>query len=336
MKAIAYHHAGSINRDDALLDLELPMPEPGPHDLRVKVAAVSVNPVDTKIRNSRQPQAGQAEILGWDAVGVVDALGKSVTGFAIGDRVWYAGAINRPGSNAQFQLVDARIASHAPQELDDAQAAALPLTSITAWEILFSRFGIGEGGGAGQTLLITGAAGGVGSILIQLARTLTRLTVVATTSRPESSDWVKSLGAHHVINHHEPFVPQLQAAGIANVQLAASLTHTAQHFDQLIDSLAPQGKLALIDDFATLDIMKMKAKSLSLHWELMFTRSLFQTSDMAEQGRLLARVAELADASKLRSTVNANFGTINAANLRRAHALLESGQSRGKIVLSGF
>ncbi|PAU86883.1 NADPH:quinone reductase [Pseudomonas sp. WN033] len=336
MKAVGYLEAGAIERADALIDLELPMPSPGPRDLLVKVAAIAVNPVDTKIRRNRAPQSGQAEVLGWDAVGIVEAVGAEVESFKPGDRVFYAGAINRPGCNAEYHLVDERIVGRAPQSLSDAEAAALPLTSITAWELLFDRLGVLEGGGAGQTLLVMGGAGGVGSILVQLARQLTALTVVATASRPQSIDWVKDLGAHQVIDHNQPLLPQLQALGIEQVDLVASLTHTSEHFDQYVECLAPQGKLGLIDDFDSLDILKLKPKSLSLHWEFMYTRSLHQTPDMAEQGRLLSRVAGLIEQGTLRTTLGEHYGNINAANLMRAHRLLESHQARGKIVLEGF
>lgn len=337
MRAIGYTQAGPIDRPDALLDLELPTPSPGPNDLRVRVAAVSVNPVDTKVRKNRAPKEGVPEVLGWDAVGVVDAVGAEVKGFAVGDRVYYAGAINRPGTNAEYHLVDARIAGHAPATLSDAQAAALPLTAITAWELLFDRLGVAQGGGAGQSLLVIGGAGGVGSILIQLARQLTQLTVIATASRPDSQAWCRELGAHHVIDHSQPFAPQLVAAGTPQVQLVAALTQTDEHWASLIESLAPQGRLALIDDPARpLDVMALKRKSLSLHWEMMFTRSLFQTPDMAEQGALLNRVAKLVDEGRLRTTLSQALTPINAANLQKAHALIETGRARGKIVLAGF
>ena len=337
MKAIGYHQSLPITHPEALIDLDLPAPAPGPRDLRVRVAAVSVNPVDTKVRRSRAPQADRPEVLGWDAVGTVESLGADVHGFAVGDRVFYAGAINRPGSNAELHLVDHRIAAHAPATLSDAEAAALPLTAITAWELLFDRLGVVEGGGAGQTLLVTGAAGGVGSILVQLARQLTQLRIVGTASRPETQDWVRALGAHAVVDHTQPLRPQLVAAGIAEVELIASLTHTDQHWAALVDAAAPQGRIGLIDDPAQpLDVMALKRKALSLHWELMFTRSLFDTRDIAEQGRLLARVAGLVDEGRLRSTVSEHLSPINAAQLRRAHALVESGRMRGKVVLSGF
>jgi zinc-binding alcohol dehydrogenase family protein len=337
MKAIGYLQSLPIDHPESLIDLELPAPVPGPQDLLVRVAAVSVNPVDTKVRRNRAPTASQPEVLGWDAVGAVEALGKDVSGFAIGDRVYYAGAINRPGSNAELQVVDHRIAALAPKSLTDAEAAALPLTAITAWELLFDRLGVAEGGGAGQSLLVTGAAGGVGSILVQLARELTQLRVIGTASRPETQGWVKQLGAHIVIDHSQPLRPQLVAAGVAEVEFIASLTHTEQHWDALIDAAAPQGRLGLIDDLSgPIDVMTLKRKALSLHWEMMFTRPMFDTADVAEQGRLLARIAALVDAGRVRTTVSEQLRPINAANLRRAHELVESGRMRGKIVLSGF
>ncbi|RZM01179.1 MAG: zinc-binding alcohol dehydrogenase family protein [Variovorax sp.] len=336
MKAIGYHTPLSIDHPDALQDLELPDPVAGPRDLLVRVAAVSVNPVDTKVRRNAAPEAGQAKVLGWDAVGRVEAVGSQVTGFQVGDRVYYAGSIIRPGANSELHLVDERIAARAPASLDDAQAAALPLTSITAWELLFDRLGVPQGGGAGQTLLITGGAGGVGSILIQLARQLTQLRVVATASRPETRQWCLDLGAHAVIDHSRPLAAELKAAGIGEVDMVASLTQTSQHYAQIIESLKPQGKIGVIDDMPSLDVMPLKGKSLSLHWELMFVRSRFETPDMAEQGRLLAEVAALVDAGRVRTTFGEHFGTIDAANLRRAHAFMESGQARGKVVLEGF
>lgn len=337
MKAIGYLQSLPIDHPESLVDLTLPPPQPGDRDLLVRVSAVSVNPVDTKVRASRAPQAGQPEVLGWDAVGVVEAMGRGVQGFAVGDRVYYAGAIDRPGSNAELHLVDHRIAARAPRSLSDADAAGLPLTAITAWELLFDRLGATEGGGAGQTLLVTGAAGGVGSILVQLARQLTQLRVVGTASRPDTQAWVMHHGAHAVIDHSQPLRPQLAAHGVAQVELIASLTHTDQHWDALIDAAAPQGRIGLIDDPATpLDVMKLKRKALSLHWELMFTRPLFGTPDIGRQGELLARVASLVDDGRLASTVSERLSPINAANLRRAHQLVESGRMRGKVVLSGF
>jgi len=336
MKAVGYHTPLPIDQALALQDLELPAPVPGARDLLVRVKAVSVNPVDTKVRRGSAPPAGAAKVLGWDAVGVVEAVGTAVRGFQVGERVFYAGDLTRAGTNSELHVVDERIVARAPHTLADAQAAALPLTAITAWELLFDRLGVARDGGAGQTLLVVGGAGGVGSILIQLARQLTQLKVVATASRPATRAWCLELGAHAVVDHARPLAPELQAAGLGQVDFVASLTQTAQHYAQIIESLKPQGALALIDDMPSLDAMPLKRKSISLHWELMFTRSMFQTPDMARQGELLADVAALVDAGRLRSTAGAHYGAITAANLIRAHAFIESGQAQGKVVLEGF
>ena len=337
MKAIAYYQSLPIDHAEALLDVELPAPQPGPRDLLVRVMAISVNPVDTKIRRNVSPGAGEAKVLGWDVAGEVLEVGAEVRQFRPGDKVFYAGAIDRAGANSELHVVDERIVGRMPGSLDFARAAALPLTTITAWELLFERLGVREGkGDERQSLLVIGAAGGVGSILVQLARQLTGLTVIGTASRAETQQWVRDLGAHHVIDHSQPLLPQLKALGHDQVSMVASLTHTDQHLDQLIEALAPQGKLALIDDPAQLDVVKLKRKSLSLHWEFMYTRSMFETPDMIEQHNLLNRVAELIDAGTLKTTVGEHFGVINAANLRRAHGLLESGKAKGKIVLEGF
>lgn len=339
MKAVAYRKNLPITDLQALQDTELPEPVPLAHDLLVDVKAVAVNPVDTKIRAGVAPEAGQWKVLGWDAVGTVRAVGPAVTRFRPGDRVWYAGAIHRAGANSERHLVDERIAALAPTSLDDAQAAALPLTSITAWELLFDRLQVPRGMPAnGEVLLVVGAAGGVGSILVQLARQLTGLTVVGTASRSETRDWVQQLGAHAVIDHREPLAAAYRKTGLPAPAYVVSLTQTDQHFAQIAELIAPQGRFGLIDDPApgSIDIGKLKRKSVSLHWELMFTRSLFETPDMVAQHELLTEVAALVDAGRLRSTLGEHFGAINAAHLRRAHALLESGQARGKIVLEGF
>ncbi|MGE8362978.1 zinc-binding alcohol dehydrogenase family protein [Pseudomonas sp.] len=338
MKAIAYYQSLPADNAESLQDVQLAEPTPGPPDLLVEVKAISVNPVDTKIRRNVAPENGEAKVLGWDATGIVKAVGSDVTLFQPGDRVFYAGAIHRAGANSELHVVDERIVGRMPSSLSFADAAALPLTAITAWELLFERLQVAEGREAqGQSLLIVGAAGGVGSILVQLARQLTGLTVIGTASRPETQAWVRELGAHHVIDHRQPLAAELKRIGIDQVTHVASLTQTDQHFDQLVEALAPQGRLALIDDPAQpLDIMKLKRKSLSLHWELMFTRSLFDTPDMIEQHRLLNRVSTLVDDGVLKTTLGEHFGTINAANLRRAHGLLESGTAKGKIVLEGF
>jgi zinc-binding alcohol dehydrogenase family protein len=296
--------------------------------------------VDTKVRRRDAPADGSWRVLGWDAAGTVEAVGAAVTGFAPGDRVWYAGALNRPGCNSELQLVDARLVARRPANLEVAAAAAMPLTAITAWELLFDRLRLSQGHEAhrGEVLLVVGGSGGVGSILVQLALQLTGQTVVATASRPESRAWLQDLGVQYVIDHHQPFAPQLQALGIEAVQRAVSLTHTDHHFNQLVEVLAPQGALALIDDPdpAAINVLALKRKSLSLHWELMFTRSLFQTDDMAAQGELLTRVAELVEAGRLRSTLQQVLGVINAANLRLAHQRIESQATIGKLVLAGW
>jgi zinc-binding alcohol dehydrogenase family protein len=340
MRAIGYQHPAQLDAPDYLLDVSLPDPVPGPRDLLVRVEAIGLNPVDLKVRGREHPGGAGWRVLGWDAVGRVEAMGPQVEGFANGDRVWYAGALHRPGCNAELQLVDARLVALAPHSLDAAAAAALPLTAITAWELLFDRLGLGQGAdaGAGESLLVMGAAGGVGSVLLQLGRQLTGLTLVATASRPESQDWARRCGAHHVINHREPLRPQLEALGFAAVDRVVSLTHTGEHFDQLVDVLAPQGALALIDDPdpAALNVLALKRKSLSLHWELMFTRSLYDTPDLAQQGGLLKRVAELVDTGLVFSTVRQVLGPITAANLTAGHRLLASDTTIGKLVLAGW
>ncbi|WP_095148290.1 zinc-binding alcohol dehydrogenase family protein [Pseudomonas sp. Irchel s3a18] len=337
MKAIAYYTCLPISDPDALQDIELPEPVAGPRDLLVDVKAISVNPVDTKVRQNVCPEGGAAKVLGWDVAGVVRTVGSEVSLFKPGDKVYYAGSIARAGGSSQLHVVDERIVGHMPRSLGFAEAAALPLTAITAWELLFERLQVREGKtDEGQSLLIVGAAGGVGSILTQLASQLTALTVIGTASRPQTRNWVSELGADLVIDHSQPLSDELKRAGHPQVTHVASLTQTDQHFAQLVEALAPQGKLALIDDPKALDITQLKRKSLSLHWEFMYTRSLFETADMLEQHKLLNRVAELIDAGILKTTVGEHFGTINAANLRRAHALLESGTSKGKIVLEGF
>ncbi|MBA1242778.1 zinc-binding alcohol dehydrogenase family protein [Pseudomonas japonica] len=335
MKAIAYTQQGlPIEDPRSLMDMDLPKPTPGPRDLLVEVQAISVNPVDTKVR--ARSAATDPKVLGWDAVGIVRETGSEVSLFKAGDAVFYAGSLARPGSYSEFHVVDERIVGRKPKSLDNAHAAALPLTTITAWELLFDRLGVAQGGGEGESLLIIGAGGGVGSILVQLARQLTKLTVIGTASRDQTRDWVKGLGAHHVIDHSQPLVQQLETIGVGQVSHVASLTHTGTYLPQIVEALRPQGQLAVIDDPDGLDVMPLKRKSLSLHWELMFTRSLYETPDMIEQHHLLNRVADLIDQGVLKTTLGEHFGTINAENLRRAHALIESGKATGKLVLEGF
>ncbi|WP_458525627.1 zinc-binding alcohol dehydrogenase family protein [Onishia taeanensis] len=334
MKAVGYQQSLPVASPAALEDIELPTPEAKGHDLLVRVEAVSVNPVDTKIRQNVSPEGGEYKVLGWDAAGVVEAVGEDVTLFQPGDRVWYAGAVDRSGTNAQFHRVDERIVSKMPASLSFAEAAALPLTTITAWEMLFDRLQVAKENAG--SLLIIGASGGVGSIMIQLAKRLTDLTVIATASRPETRAWAQELGADHVLDHRRSLVEELKATGLASVDYVASLTHTDEHLAEIAELIAPQGRLSVIDDPASFDIMPFKRKSVSVHWEFMFTRSLFQTADMIEQHRLLERVAAMVDRGELVTTLAEEFGTINAKNLLRAHAVLESGKGRGKLVLSGF
>lgn len=336
MKAVGYFASLPITDTASLQDLIVPDPTPRARDLLVRVAAIAVNPVDTKIRARRAAVGDLPEIIGWDAVGIVEAIGAEVSLFKTGDRVYYAGELNRPGANSELHAIDERLAALAPASLSDQDAAALPLTAITAWEILFDRLKIAKGGGEGQALLIVGGAGGVGSILMQLARQLTKLRVIATASRPETIQWCLDLGAHAVIDHRQPFVAQLGEHGLEGVDFVAALTHTGEHFPEIIESLHPQGHICVIDDPATLDVVPLKTKSIALHWELMYTRSLFQTADMGEQGRLLGELAAMIDAGQLRTTAGEHLGTINAENLRRAHALLESGKAMGKVTLAGF
>jgi len=337
MRAVGYQTSLPIEDPLSLVDIELPRPVPTGHDLLVEIRAVSVNPVDTKVRKRAQPEAGAWTVLGWDAAGIVVATGPDASLFRPGDEVFYAGALTRPGTNAEFHLVDERIVGRKPRRLDWAQAAALPLTAITAWEALFDRLEVRGRPvpGAAPALLVIGGAGGVGSITLQLARQLTGLTVIATASRPETRAWALELGAHHVVDHARPLAAEVAALGLGAPAFVFSTTNTDQHLAEIVALIAPQGRFALIDDPERLDVSGFKRKSVSTHWEFMFTRSLFGTADLAAQGALLNEVSRLVDEGVLRTTLAESFGPINAANLRRAHALLESGRARGKIVLEG-
>lgn len=337
MRAIGYQKTGETGRDDALADIELPTPTPAGRDLLVEVRAVSVNPVDTKVRKRSAPEPGAWKVLGWDAAGVVVAAGPEATLFRPGDEVFYAGAIDRPGSNSEYQLVDERIVGPKPRSLHWAEAAALPLTSITAWEAMFDRLDVRRPvPGALPAILIVGGAGGVGSVAIQIARALTDLTVIATASRPETADWVRRMGAHHVVDHGKPLAAEVASLGIGAPGFVFSTTQTDRHLGGIAELIAPQGRFALIDDPAALDISPFKRKSVSVHWEFMFTRPVFGTPDMGEQGKLLAEVSRLVDAGTMRTTMTRRVPGINAANLREIHAQIESGTTRGKIVLEGF
>ena len=342
MKAIGYTKSLPINDPESLTDIELPQPIANGHDLLVKVKAIAVNPVDYKIRQNVAPSDGEFKVIGWDAVGEVVASGEAVKQFKPGDAVYYAGDLNRHGSNAEYQLVDERIVGYKPRSLSDAEAAALPLTTITAWELLFEHLAIkqqspGSTEKSDEVILVIGAAGGVGSILIQIAKAITGATIIATASRESSQAWVKKLGADHVIDHTRPLQPQIEALGIGQVTHIASLNGTGSYFETYTDLLATFGKVAMIDDPGQpLDVMKLKLKSQSLHIEFMFARSMFNAADMDEQSKLLSRVADLVDQGYIQTTSGKNLGTINAENLKAAHAELESGKAIGKIVLEGF
>ncbi|MGB6155802.1 MAG: zinc-binding alcohol dehydrogenase family protein [Castellaniella sp.] len=335
MKAIGFHQNHPINHPQALQDIDLPTPELRDHDLLVEVKAVSVNPVDTKVRRGGDVPPEGVRILGWDASGIVRATGLLATRFKPGDHVWYAGDITRPGSNSELQAVDERIVGPMPTSLDFAQAASLPLTAITAWELLFDRLRIHAADPVdNNVLLVVGAAGGVGSVLTQLARVLTGATIIGTASRTESRDWVLAHGAHHVINHREPWAPQLAALGFEHVTHVVGLNESATYVPQIAAVLRPEGKFALIDDPTNLDIQPFKGKSISIHWELMFTRAMFTTDTIGRQHALLRRVAELVDRGDLKHTLTQRIDGINAASLIRAHTLVEAGNMIGKVVVA--
>ncbi len=336
MKAVAYQKAGAIHLDDVLVDIEINSPVAHGHDLLVRVQAVSVNPVDTKIRNNKNAEDQQWKILGWDAVGVVEAIGEQVTQFKTGDQVWYAGALDRPGSNSELQLVDERIVGHKPKSLNASQAAALPLTAITAWEMLFDRLQVPRTAAENTSILIIGGAGGVGSITIQLLKQLTNLTIISTASRPETAEWVKQLGADYVLDHRQALAPQMQQLGLSAPLYVFSTTQTGQHLADIAELIAAQGHFGLIDDPEKLDIKPFKSKSVSVHWEFMFTRSMYQTDDMIQQSQLLNQVAHLVDQGKIKTTVTQVLSPINAENLKRVHQQIESGTTKGKIVLHRF
>ncbi|ACV76061.1 MAG: zinc-binding alcohol dehydrogenase family protein [Zymomonas mobilis] len=338
MRAIGYQKPLPITETAALVDIDIPKPKPKGRDLLVEIKAVSVNPVDTKVRQKMPPKTGEEwKILGWDAAGVVVETGRDAELFKVGDEVFYAGAFDRSGSNAEFQLVDEQLVGQKPKSLNWAEAAALPLTTLTAWEVLFDRLNINMPvAGMKPVILIIGGGGGVSSIAIQLARQLSNATVIATASRPESREWVTEMGAHYVIDHSKPLPAQIEALHLDAPSFVFSTTHTAQHFAESAELMAPQGRFALIDEPGNIDIALFQAKSLSLHYEFMFTRSMFKTADLSEQHRILNRVSRLVDEGRIRTTLAKNGGVINAAHLKQAHQFIEDGHARGKIVLEGF
>ena len=338
MKAVGLTRYLPIDDPQALLDVELPQPVPGPRDLLVKVEAISVNPVDTKVRAPKAQVEEVPRVLGWDAAGTVVAVGAEVTLFRPGDEVFYAGSITRPGANSEFHAVDERIVARKPRTLDFAASAALPLTALTAWEALFDRLRVSpQGADAGKSVLIIGGAGGVGSIAIQLAKTLGKLRVIATASRPASAEWVRSLGADDVVDHFGDLPAQLRDIGHAEVDYVLIFNDTDHHFPAAAEVIRPQGGICtIVENAKPVPVELLKAKSAAFHWEFMFTRAMFETPDMIEQHKILSEVARLVDGGTLRTTVGEQLGTINAANVRRAHQLLEAGRAIGKLVLSGF
>ncbi|MET4805389.1 zinc-binding alcohol dehydrogenase family protein [Limibacillus sp. MBR-115] len=336
MKAVALTHYLPVEDPNAFLDINLPKPTPSGRDILVAVKAVSINPVDTKLRAPKDKVEDTPRILGWDASGIVEAVGPDATLFKVGDAVYYAGDVTRSGTNAEYQLVDERIVGSKPQSLSFAEAAALPLTTITAYEAFFDRLGIDrDGADKGQTVLIIGAGGGVGSIGIQLAKAA-GLVVIATASRPETSSWVKELGADHVVNHREPMVEQVRALGFQHVDHIA-IFNDMRHWETAVELIRPQGGIVTIDDTdLPMPMEGMKLKAASLHWEFMFTRSMFETPDMIEQHNLLNYVAAEIDAGRIRTTLDKVLTPINAQNIRAAHALIETGQAKGKVVVESF
>jgi zinc-binding alcohol dehydrogenase family protein len=337
MRAVGLYQHLPIEKPDSLLDLDLPKPQPGGHDLLVRVEAVSVNPVDTKVRAPGKPARTSPLVLGWDAAGVVDAIGPTVSLFTPGDKVFYAGDITRAGSNSEYHLVDERIAGHRPRSLSAEAAAAFPLVSITAYEALFDRLGVkADGQSRGRTLLVIAGAGGVGSMAIQLAK-MAGLTVLATASRPESIAWVKHLGADHVLDHRRPLRPQLENAGYKAVHDILNCADTDTYWDVMADLIVPQGKICtIVENKGPLDQQVMKLKSVTHVWELMFTRSKYETDDMVEQHKLLDRIADWIDNGTIKGILRETLEPINAANLKKAHAKLESGTMIGKLALKNW
>lgn len=335
MNAIGYQENLPISDKLSLQDIDLPIPEVSGKDILVQVKAIAVNPVDYKVRQGVKPAGDQWKILGWDATGVVKAVGEEASLFEVGDEVWYAGDLGRTGSYAEFQLVDERIVGHKPKSLAFGEAAALPLTTLTAWELLFDRMEVDKEN-PNKSILVIGAAGGVGSIMVQLLKQLTQLNIIGTASREITTAWLRELGANHVINHRNKLSAEFTQYELPEPDYVVSLNATEQHIDEIVKIIKPQGKFGFIDDPKILNVMPFKRKAVSTHIELMFTRSLYQTEDMVEQHRILNETARLIDAGVLKTTMGENLGAINAANLRKAHALLETHAVKGKIVLEGF
>ncbi|XDZ52555.1 zinc-binding alcohol dehydrogenase family protein [Neisseriaceae bacterium CLB008] len=335
MNAVGLFRYLPITDPDSLVDVVVPTPQPQGHELLISVRAISVNPVDTKVRSPKDQVETEAKILGWDAAGVVSAVGDAVTMFQVGDEVYYAGSIDKPGCYAEQQLVEEAIVAHKPKTLNFAEAAALPLTTITAWESLFERMHISldPEENTADSVLIINAAGGVGSIAAQLAKKV-GLTVIGTASRPETRSWALAHGCDHIIDHHQPLAPQLAQIGLASVRYILCLHQPDPHWDNIATVIAPQGHVCcIVDAKAPLNLNLLKSKSVSFSWEFMFTRPLFQTPDRIEQHCLLQQVADWVDDGSLKTTLNQQWQGINAANLKKAHQLLESNQMVGKLVI---
>lgn len=332
MKAIGFKTSLPITEADSFIEFEMEKPVPAGRNLLVKISAVSVNPVDFKVRqnSAKDKVLDTPKVIGFDAVGVVEAVGPEVSLFKVGDPVFYAGDINKPGSNAEYQLVDERIVGRKPASLSDTEATVIPLTALTAWELLFDRIRVNEKD-KGKSILIIGGAGGVGSIATQLAKQVAGLTVISTASRPETIAWCKAQGADHVVNHKD-LVNEVRKAGFQQVDIILDLVDTTGYWDAMAELIKPQGRIASITGSQTpVPLIKLKTKSVSFHWESMFTRSTFETEDMIEQHHILNKVAELLDKGVLKTTLNETLKGLSAENLKKAHQQLESGTTIGKL-----
>ncbi|MCK0131391.1 zinc-binding alcohol dehydrogenase family protein [Flavobacteriaceae bacterium F08102] len=335
MKAIGFKQSLPIQEKDSFILFDIEKPQPKGFDLLVKVQANSVNPVDFKIRQStaKDEILDSPKIIGWDAVGIVEAVGDKTSRFKVGDAVYYAGDITRSGSNAEFQLVDERIVGHKPNNLSIAEAAAMPLTSLTAYEAIFDRIKINPEKDQGKSILILAGAGGVGSIAIQLAKKLANLTVIATASRPNSIAWCKDLGADYVVNHHH-LKEELEKIGHAQVHYILDFVDLEGYWETAADIIKPQGHIVSITESSKpLDLNIMKSKSVTFSWELMYTRSMYTTDDMERQHEILNHVAELLTNGTIKSTLSTTLQGFTVANLKKAHELQESSASIGKTVI---
>lgn len=337
MKAIGIKTSLPISEENSLIQFETERPVPKGHDLLIKIKVIGMNPVDYKVRQKsvQNQELDTPKILGWDAVGIVEAVGDKVTLFKTGDEVFYAGDITRPGSNAEYQLVDERIVGKKPNNISDAEAAVMPLTSLTAWETLFDRLKLTPGEGKGKTILIISGAGGVGSIATQLAKKLTNLTVIATASRSESRLWCQNMGADHVVNHHN-LIEEVHALGINTINYILNFSGTSDHWKNIIELIDSQGHICTIAESPGnhIDIGSFKSKSITLSYELMYTRSIYQTEDMIEQHHILNKIATMLENSEIKSTLNSTLNGFTTENLKEAHQKLESGKTIGKIAIT--